>query len=652
MMKIFLPLLTALALMAAVGTIPDPYAPIEHYRLDNGMEVYLLSDAKSKNTSIAVSVDVGMEAEDARTSGLSHLVEHMVFRDRRVAHRDYADYIEDEGGSYVNGFTSRYKTSYVATINSGKSYWIASTFAQMLFDENVSQSDLESERGAVQTEIGEYRLPKRLLRGLYDLFVTLYPDDDFYSQAFVMAKDRQPLPNFYAQRNNMHFTLDEVMRHYRKYYYPSNMTLQIVGNFDTANMKRVINETYGHYHRERNATVREPDVMPKLNGKPTMRFHEGVSENSGYIGAKYILDDYKKHLIIGAYTANAASRLQKQLRNKLGQNYNVSPYLFNDRKAGVASVSFDGLRSNFEDNIRIVKNVLAEDAASIDDDTIDDALRAYRDKHYGAVEHDSRSLMSLVQTQEYLNTRQHIADETPYAIFKSISHDDFRRVISEAFTPQNSYSVIYRDYYFFPYDTIVLSLLSTILLIFVYFKLYRIDYWRKGLRYTKRDIVFERRLSNRFLGFLLFVFVFMLSTIAWEWVKYWFFDLLTGDPHYLMTLDVPYSYLADVFDMVLQIAFFAAVYKFGFSYFARLDVDRDALYLVGNNIVVLKKNQIDSVDVAHWSPTKFFKIKGAAIAFWRPLVKITMNDGRTLYLRSNNARHLKEDIEKSLQLEA
>ena len=263
-------------------------------------------------------------------------------------------------------------------------------------------------------------------------------------------------------------------------------------------------------------------------------------------------------------------------------------------------------------------------------------------------EHDSASLMELVGAQEYLRTEQGITDRTPYEVFDAITRDEFRTVVTGVFAPENAYTLIYRDYYFFPYDAMLWALLAFVLLILVYFKLYRLDYIAKGLRYTKRDIVLERRLSNRFLGFLMFMLVLTASSVLWEWIQYGSALLLTGDPYYLETIDVPYSYAVNVLDAILMIVLFAVVYKYVFRYDARLDIDGEALYLVGNHIDVFKKSEIVSVDVAPWRPGLFFKIRGLSLAFWRPLTVLTMQNGRKVYLRSGNALHLKEDIEKSL----
>ena len=608
----------------------------------------MLSDVKAENTSIEVTVFGGSISEGESTSGLSHLVEHVVFRDSRVPHRDYVDYIKDEGGSYVNGFTRRYDTVYRATINSDKSYWIAGLFAQMIFDKNVTDADLESERGALQTEIGEYKFVEAFFTNITDFFMAILPPrEDFFADEFGLERIAPRPSRFYAKQNNGRFTMDDVMAHYRKYYYPANMILKIAGNFDAARMEEDIRLKYGGFNATGTASTKKPIEHPDLNHRPSKHYFEGVGENNGYIGAKYLLDDYKKYLILEAYTANAAQRLQQQLRNKLGQNYDVSPYTFNDRGAGVAAVYFDGLRENFEANIRRVKTFLADDPASLDDATIDDALRQYREQNFESYEHDSDSLMKLVGAQEYLRTEQGITERTPYDLFSSITRDDFRHTVVAVFVPEIiTRNLIYRDYYFFPYDAAVWSLIAMILLIVVYFKLYRIDYIRKGLRFTKRDIVLERRLSNRFLGFLTFLFVLIVSSVVWEWLEFGAAWLFTGDPYYLKTIDVPYSYVVTVLDALLMIALFALIYKYACRYDARLEMDKDAIYLVGNNVDVIHRERIVSVEVTAWHPSLFFKTRGSALVFWRPLAVITMQNGQKYYLRSSNALHLKEDIEK------
>ena len=102
--------------------------------------------------------------------------------------------------------------------------------------------------------------------------------------------------------------------------------MRVVGNFDIERMKKLIQNTYGKVNRTGNKKTMRPPKNPTLNDKPYKRFTEGGGSNHGYIGAKYILDDYKKYIILDAYTENVALRLQQKLRNDMGQTYSINAY--------------------------------------------------------------------------------------------------------------------------------------------------------------------------------------------------------------------------------------------------------------------------------------------------------------------------------------
>jgi predicted Zn-dependent peptidase len=624
----------------------DPYKNILYYKLDNGLQVYLLSDKKAENSQILLTVKVGYDLEDDRNYGLSHLVEHMVFRDQRVPHHDYLDYLKDEGATYVNGFTKRYETGYTATIDSNRSYWIAKTFADMVFDKNVTIEDIDIERGALQTEIGEPHWYNSLLINIAKFFEKITPtEESIYQDEFSLTKPKDIPTIDHARKNNKKFTFDEIIKHYDRYYYPANMTLTIVGNFSIDEMKKVIKDNYGKIKKSGSATTTKPPRDAELNHKPYNRYYEGMNENSAYIGIKYILDDYKKYLILDIYTTNLAQRLQQYIRNKLGKTYSVNSYEFSDRDAGIFAISFGSLHSDFQDNIDIVKRTIASDMVDINDTTISDAFRSYEQNSYLSKEHDSDTLISLVEMSKYLREDLNITDRTSYEIFNSITNKEFRDTIRDAFIPENGYSFIYRDYYFFPMEMLLLSILSVIIFVLIYTRVYLIAMKRAKILYTQRDILMSRRVSNRVIGFVILMITMLIVSVVLEWIKYLIFDLLFGDPYYLMTLDVPYSYIGTVLDIVLYLVLFMIFYINLWSYYARIDVIRDAIVAIGNRVEVLRRDDIDSISIVPWS-WRYKNIIGKSIFFWRPLVSIEMRDGSHYYIRSTNAEHLVEDLER------
>ena len=124
MIKYFTLFFLLLISTVAGANTSDPYKNIDYLVLDNGLKVYMLSDEKAVNTQIELDVKVGMNIESEKNAGISHLLEHLIFRDQRVPHKDYVDYLKGEGATFINGYTSDEVTQYVATIDSQNSFFL------------------------------------------------------------------------------------------------------------------------------------------------------------------------------------------------------------------------------------------------------------------------------------------------------------------------------------------------------------------------------------------------------------------------------------------------------------------------------------------------------------------------------------------------
>ncbi len=244
---ILLIILLSLKLMAFDHV--DTSKNMHFFILENGMQVYIKNDQKTIKTKISVEVNVGMDVENNDNAGISHLLEHLIFRDERVPHNKYVRYLQGEGARYVYGFTSQHMTEYLATIDNKKSYWLVKTFANMIFDKKINQNDLEVEKNALQVEIGNlkwYHAPLYYLSGFVKWVSNLFPSMiDIYHTTFSHDEGHSLPIDFYFMKNNKEFTLEQIMEHYDKYYYPSNMILKVAGNFDEKKMMETIYNSFG-----------------------------------------------------------------------------------------------------------------------------------------------------------------------------------------------------------------------------------------------------------------------------------------------------------------------------------------------------------------------------------------------------------------------
>jgi predicted Zn-dependent peptidase len=642
---IIIMLLCVLTLASAtVESVNDPHKEIEYFVLENGLQVYLLSNDKATNTNIAMTINVGWDIEDDNHFGLTHLVEHMVFRDKRVPHRDYLDYMKDEGASDVNGYTSRYKTELITKIDSNKSYWVAKTFAQMIFDKDVDSKDIEVEKGAVQVEIGQLAWYDKIIAQLAKIKNILPPHENIYQTHFGLQKPKE-LPSFYLEKvNNEDFTFEQVMKHYEKYYYPSNMILKITGNFDTQKMKSLVIDTYSKYTREGTLRTHKPKRDAKLSHKPYLNYREGLNTNYGYIGVQYLFDDCQKHIILKAFMEYVATKIQQELRNKNGKTYSVSTHSMQSRGAGVISVAFDGLHDDFDDNIKLVEKSIKYYVEHIDASMIDEALEEYK-KRYTTLEFDSDSLENIVDKAEHMRSDHHIEKKTHYDFFRTITPEKFRTVLKETFIPENAYRVLYRDYYLFPNDYLLLSFLILLLIIFIYFRFSHIIFYFRGILYEKRDVILSQRVGNQLVGFLTFIFVIYTTGFIYKWFEYIVLKYLIGNVNYLQEIDIPYGFYIEIASNLLPFIIMFILLRWIIHYHSRIDVTEDRLYILGGSPFSIEKDEVVELEVVPWRIDKLFQIIGFAFFFWRPLLKLKTKR-KTYYIRSSNAKALKEDLTK------
>ena len=651
-MKIILLLFTLLlsTYLQAQNTL-DPYKNVKYFKLTNGLQVYMLANKEAVNTEISVDVKVGFSIEDESNSGISHLVEHLVFRDQRVPHHDYLDYIKDEGATDINGYTSENNTRYIATIDSNKTEFIVEIFAQMIFDKNVNEEDLKIEKRALQTEIGElewydkfFGPPLEFLKPIFSWF----PDRlDVFEHSFGLEKDREPIASYIEKRNNYKFTLDEVMQHYKEYYYPANMTLKVVGNFDEEKIITLIKQKYGTISIKGTKQTTELPYNASLDDKEfkTITMSQN-NKNIAYVGSRYLFDDYKKYLILKSYAEYLSRKMQRLLRNKLGKTYSVSVYRASKRDARIIGVSFDSLHEEFEENLKVVQREIDKDVIHIDKKEIQKALDQSR-LYYSSMENDSGTLMLLLHITEYVRIHLNLYDKTPYEIFNSISVESFQDVVSKQFVQKNSYLYIFQDYYIFPYDNLLFFTLMLILIIYIGMKISKMQMYRQGVYYSQREVLFSRRLTSKFLSFITFTSILLLASFISDWSEYYIFSLLFGSPYYPYTLETPYNIIYLVFSFVLffsiYIGLLITVFK---NIYTRIDITKERLNIVGNSLVVIKKEEIQEIRVVSYSINKYLKIKGNILLFWKPLVMLKDKQGELFYMRSSNAQELAEDLLK------
>jgi zinc protease len=230
-------------LTAAVPALAAPAAaqeagaiPFESYELDNGLRVILAPDRSTPVVTVDVWYDVGSRNERPGRSGFAHLFEHMMFQGSENVERGaHMTLIERAGGS-MNGTTNEDRTNYFETLPANRlnlGLWLEADRMRSLA---ITKENFENQREVVKEE--------RRLR----------IENSPYGSSFLAASYDAPyaescFPYDHSVIGSMEdlnaAEVQDVQRFFDLYYAPNNATLTVVGDFDPAETRALIQEYFG-----------------------------------------------------------------------------------------------------------------------------------------------------------------------------------------------------------------------------------------------------------------------------------------------------------------------------------------------------------------------------------------------------------------------
>ena len=220
------------ALLSAVLAVSVSAGQTTFYSLDNGMEVILKENHASPLVSSVIIVKAGSKYENEKNNGFTHLLEHMLFNGTETRSREEIDSgIEDYGG-YINAFTRQEMTGYLVVMPSEFIEQGLDIQSDQLFHSILPADQFPKERDIVAEEIKKDN----------DV-VGNVATDYFNAVKFAGTPYARPVIGYEETIRNV--TRDEVMAYYKRYYVPNNMTAFISGDFETPDMKKLVDKYFG-----------------------------------------------------------------------------------------------------------------------------------------------------------------------------------------------------------------------------------------------------------------------------------------------------------------------------------------------------------------------------------------------------------------------
>lgn len=226
---------------------------LKKYQLKNGMKVVLVESHKSPVLSIQMWVKTGSADEKKGEEGISHFIEHLVFKGtRRFNVGEIAATVEGAGGE-LNAYTSFDQTVFYVTISKEFQRVGLEVISEMMGFPKFDEKEINNEREVVIEEIKRSNdSPHRQASKL--LFSTMY------------KKHPYGIPVIGYSENISTVSRDTLVNYYQGRYNPQNMTLIIAGDFQRAELRKQVDEFFGKFSKSKLRVVKRPASKPAKTG--------------------------------------------------------------------------------------------------------------------------------------------------------------------------------------------------------------------------------------------------------------------------------------------------------------------------------------------------------------------------------------------------
>jgi predicted Zn-dependent peptidase len=231
LLSLFTILFFSEALSAHPASLSQSQASEHIWQLPNGLEVYFLQTSRYALNTAVLAIRAGSSLESARTSGLSHLLEHaLLFRQKTPSEKSLWQKFR-ENGLYLNAHTELENMFFETSFPGELLETALNLLSQVVFDGKISEEELEKEKQVVLKEL------KDLSRDPFKVGLAT-----IYSLAFPASPYGQPV--FGHPEAIKAASLQEIKDYHARYFKPERAALVIIGSLDPERVKNMVKEIF------------------------------------------------------------------------------------------------------------------------------------------------------------------------------------------------------------------------------------------------------------------------------------------------------------------------------------------------------------------------------------------------------------------------
>jgi predicted Zn-dependent peptidase len=294
--------------------------------LDNGIRIVYEKIPYVRSITIGIWIGTGSRNESTKNNGISHFIEHMVFKgtEKRSA-KDIAESIDNIGGQ-LNAFTGKECTCYYTKTLDTHYDLALEVLADMLFNSKFDKKDIDVERKVILEEIGMYEdSPEELVHDILSEIVW-----EGNSLGYPILGTEGCLKNINRA---------SIMDYMDNNYLPSNSVISIVGNFDDDELIEAVTKHFSSWKNKDFNRILFQKVDFITNRKIKEKDTEQVHICMGFEAIEQGNDSlYTLLAINNIFGGGMSSRLFQKIREEKGLVYSIYSYPSSYKDAGLFTI--------------------------------------------------------------------------------------------------------------------------------------------------------------------------------------------------------------------------------------------------------------------------------------------------------------------------
>jgi predicted Zn-dependent peptidase len=392
--------------------------------LKNGIRIITEKLDHYRSVSLGIWVGAGSRDEDARTNGISHFIEHMIFKGTRNRSNLQIAKELDAIGGLSNAFTSKEYTCFHSKVLDKHFPALADIMSDIFLNSVFDPDNIDKERQVILQEISMVEDSPE--EQIHEIFNNLYWSNHPLGMSIlgtdetVSALDR-----------------DELIDHKKRFYSPSRIIISVAGNIDH---ERVVDFFKPIFESIEPGETTPSLTTPRIN-QAVLCHHKQLEQVHICLGGKapHLLNDMRFagtifNTILGG---NMSSRLFQEIREKRGLAYSIYSFISAYIDTGIFGICA-GTDPKEVNNVLDVINM--EIKKIKDGDITETDLNEAKEHLIGGIllgSENTDSRMLRLAKNEYLFNR-YISYEEVVASLEGVTVNRVVTCAREAFTPENT----------------------------------------------------------------------------------------------------------------------------------------------------------------------------------------------------------------------